>query len=44
MDNHERLRISIEFAKQDGNIGRTAEALQVARTTLHDKLKKYGLI
>ena len=44
VDNYERLRISIEFAKQDGNIGRTAEALQVARTTLHDKLKKYGLI
>jgi DNA-binding NtrC family response regulator len=44
VDNYERLRISNEFAKQDGNIGRTAEALQIARTTLHDKLKKYGLI
>ena len=29
---------------QQGNVARTSEALKVARTTLHDKLKKYGLI
>jgi two-component system C4-dicarboxylate transport response regulator DctD len=44
VDNYERLLIANEFTKQDGNIARTGEALQIARTTLHDKLKKYGLI
>ena len=29
---------------QEGNIARTSEALKVARTTLYDKLKKYGMI
>ena len=44
VDNYERLLISDEFARQGGNIDRTADALKVARTTLQDKLKKYGLI
>ncbi len=44
VDNYERLLIATEFTKQDGNIARTSEALKVARTTLHDKLKKYALI
>lgn len=44
VDHYERLLISDEFARQGGNIARTADALKVARTTLHDKLKKYGLI
>ena len=44
VDNYERVLIANELAKHDGNIARTSEALKVARTTLHDKLKKYGLI
>ena len=44
VENYERVLIANEFAKHDGNIARTSEVLKVARTTLHDKLKKYGLI
>jgi len=44
VENYERLLIADEFARQGGNIQRTAEALKTARTTLHDKLKKYGLL
>ncbi len=44
VDNYERLLITREFTLQEGNIARTSEALKVARTTLYDKLKKYGLI
>ena len=44
VENYERVLIANELTRQDGNIARTSEALKVARTTLHDKLKKYGLI
>jgi DNA-binding NtrC family response regulator len=44
VETYERLLISSEFTRQAGNIARTSDALKVARTTLHDKLKKYGLI
>ena len=44
VDNYERLLITKEFTLQEGNIARTSEALKVARTTLYDKLKKYGMI
>jgi two-component system C4-dicarboxylate transport response regulator DctD len=44
VDNYERLLIASEYERQSGNIARTAEALKVARTTLHDKLKKYGFL
>jgi two-component system C4-dicarboxylate transport response regulator DctD len=44
VENYERVLIANEFTKQDGNIARTSESLKVARSTLHDKLKKYGLI
>ena len=44
VENYERVLIANEFAKHEGNIARTSEVLKVARTTLHDKLKKYGLI
>ena len=40
---YERALITAELARQSGNIARTSEALGVARTTLHDKLRKYGL-
>lgn len=44
VENYERVLIGSEFERLEGNIARTAEALKVARTTLHDKLKKYGFI
>jgi len=44
VENYERLLIADEFARQSGNVARTSEVLKIARTTLHDKLKKYGLI
>jgi two-component system C4-dicarboxylate transport response regulator DctD len=44
VENYERLLIADEYSRQRGNIQRTAEALKLARTTLHDKLKKYGLL
>ena len=44
VENYERGLVADEFTRQEGNIARTSEALKIARTTLHDKLKKYGLI
>ena len=39
----ERTVIIEELKRQSGNQSRTAEALGVARTTLHDKMRKYGI-
>jgi len=39
----ERALIAEEFRRQGGSLSRTSEALKVAKTTLFDKLKKYGL-
>lgn len=39
----ERALIADALARNDGSLARTAEALGVAKTTLHDKLKKHGL-
>ena len=44
VENYERLLIADEFTRQGGNVAKTSEALKLARTTLHDKLKKYRLI
>ncbi len=44
VENYERALITDAFTKQEGNIARTSDVLKIARTTLHDKLKKYGLI
>ncbi len=44
VENYEKALIAAEFARQGSNIARTGEALGLARTTLHDKLRKYGLI
>jgi DNA-binding NtrC family response regulator len=41
--NYERALITTELERHVGNIARTSEALGVARTTLHDKMRKYGL-
>jgi DNA-binding NtrC family response regulator len=42
VENYERALIADEFARQNGNIARISDALGVPRTTLHDKMKKYG--
>ncbi len=39
----ERSLIADELRRQGGNLSRAAEALRVAKTTLHDKVRKYGL-
>ncbi len=44
VERYERLLIIDELGRQSGNIARAADALQIARTTLHDKLKKYRLL
>jgi DNA-binding NtrC family response regulator len=43
VDAFERSLIGEELRRQGGSLARTAETLRVAKTTLHDKLKKYGL-
>ena len=43
VESYERALIAAEFTRQGGNVARTSEALGVARTTLHDKMRKYGL-
>lgn len=39
----ERGLIATELARHAGSLSRTAESLQVAKSTLSDKIKKYGL-
>jgi DNA-binding NtrC family response regulator len=39
----ERALIAEELRRQSGNLSRASEALKVAKTTLFDKVKKYGL-
>ena len=43
VDGFERSLIAEELKRQSGNIARTAKALRVAKTTLADKVRKYGL-
>lgn len=43
VDRFERGLIAAELARQGGNVARCAEALKVAKTTLHDKIKRHGL-
>ncbi|HEX5805797.1 MAG TPA: sigma-54 dependent transcriptional regulator [Macromonas sp.] len=43
VDRYEKLLITDAWQRHAGNIARTAEALKIARTTLHDKLKKHRL-
>ena len=35
--------IADALRRHNGNLTRSAESLGVAKTTLHDKIKKYGL-
>ena len=39
----ERTNILAELARQDGNKTRTARELGIAKSTLFEKLKKYGI-
>ncbi len=39
----EKRQIVMGLAEHDGQIGKTAEALGVSRTTLWEKMKRYGL-
>ncbi|WP_088345243.1 MULTISPECIES: sigma-54 dependent transcriptional regulator [Rhodomicrobium] len=43
VENFERVLIATELERQSSNVARTSEALGVPRTTLHDKMRKYGL-
>jgi two-component system response regulator AauR len=43
VDAFERMLIEQELQRQNGNLSRTAELLGLARTTLHDKLRRHGL-
>ncbi|MRT18935.1 sigma-54-dependent Fis family transcriptional regulator [Comamonas sp. CAH-2] len=39
----ERALIAEALRRHDGSLARTAQALATAKTTLHDKIRKYGL-
>lgn len=43
VDDFERSLIASELRRQSGSLARTAEALNTAKTTLHGKMRKYGL-
>jgi len=43
VEQFERALIAAELERQGGSLARTSEALRVAKTTLHDKIRKYGL-
>jgi len=43
VERFERSLIAAELRRQGGSLARTAEALHTAKTTLHDKIRKYGL-
>jgi two-component system C4-dicarboxylate transport response regulator DctD len=43
VENFERSLIAAELQRQGGNLSRASEALRMAKTTLHDKIRKYGL-
>ena len=39
----ERALIADALRRTNGSLARSAEALCIAKTTLHDKIRKYGL-
>ncbi len=43
VESYERGLIAAELSRHAGNIAHSARALRVAKTTLHDKIRKYGL-
>jgi DNA-binding NtrC family response regulator len=43
VDTFEKTLIAEELRRQGGNLTRTANALRIAKTTLHDKIRKHDL-
>ena len=43
VDAFERTLIAEALRQHSGNLTRTAEALRVPKTTLHDKIRRHGL-
>ena len=43
VESFERDLIAAELGRQDGNVARSAKALNIAKTTLSDKIRKYHL-
>ena len=43
VERFERSLIAAELQRQGGSLVRTSEALRIAKTTLHDKIRKYEL-
>ncbi len=43
VESFERSLIAAELRRQGGSLARSAESLRIAKTTLHDKIRKYGL-
>lgn len=44
VEQFERSVIAEALRQHDGRLSRTAEALGIAKTTLHDKIRRYGLV
>lgn len=43
VESFERALITAELQRNSGSLARTSESLKIAKTTLHDKIRKYGL-
>ena len=43
VETFERALIVAELLRQSGSVARSSKALGVARTTLHDNMRKYAL-
>lgn len=43
VEGFERALIAAELQRHNGSLARASETLKVAKTTLHDKIRKYGL-
>ena len=43
VESFERGLIAAELSRHDGNVARSAKALNIAKTTLSDKIRKYQL-
>lgn len=43
VESFERDLIAAELRRHNGHLTRASEALKIAKTTLHDKIRKYGL-
>ena len=43
MEAFERSLVAEALRRNNSSLARTAEELQIPKTTLHDKIRKYGL-